>query len=112
MVLTLPGIGLLERYYLPPYGIEWMLAAMGVTALLGGYWMRTNWEWFRGSGPSTNPFGILPQPTAFWFEKVIGVETLQEIINGMGGGAGPADKFPARMKTGFSCAILIVCQPK
>jgi hypothetical protein len=44
MVLTLPGIGLLERYYLPPYGIEWMLAAMGVTAFLGGYWMRTNWE--------------------------------------------------------------------
>jgi hypothetical protein len=44
MVLTLYGIGLLEGYYLPPYGIEWMLAAMGVTAFLGGYWMRTNWE--------------------------------------------------------------------
>jgi len=32
VILTLYGIGLLEGYYLPRYGLEWMLAAMGATA--------------------------------------------------------------------------------
>ena len=44
IILTLYGIGLLEAYYLPRYGIEWMLAALGGTALLAGFWMRTHWD--------------------------------------------------------------------
>jgi len=44
VILTLYGIGLLEGYYLPRYGIGWMLAAMGATAFLAGYWMRTHWD--------------------------------------------------------------------
>jgi hypothetical protein len=43
-ILTLCSIGLLEGYYLPRYGIEWMLAAMGATAFLAGFWMRTHWD--------------------------------------------------------------------
>jgi hypothetical protein len=39
-ILILYGIGLLEAYYLPSYGIEWMLGAIGATALLAGFWMR------------------------------------------------------------------------
>jgi len=44
MVVAICALGLLEGYYLPRYGIEWMLAAMGATAFLGGYWIRTNWD--------------------------------------------------------------------
>ena len=44
IILTLYGIALLEAYYLPRYGIEWMLAAIGGTALLAGFWMRKNWD--------------------------------------------------------------------
>jgi len=44
VILTLYGVGLLEGYYLPPYGIGWMLAAIGATAFLAGYWMRTHWD--------------------------------------------------------------------
>jgi hypothetical protein len=44
IILTLYGIALLEAYYLPRYGIEWMLAAIGATALLAGFWMRKNWD--------------------------------------------------------------------
>jgi hypothetical protein len=43
-ILTLCSIGLLEGYYLPRYGIGWMLAAMGATAFLAGFWMRTHWD--------------------------------------------------------------------
>ena len=44
VILILYGIGLLEGYYLPRYGIEWMLAAMGATAFLAGFWMRRHWD--------------------------------------------------------------------
>jgi hypothetical protein len=44
IILTLYGIGLLEAYYLPSYGIEWMLSAIGATAILAGFWMRTHWD--------------------------------------------------------------------
>jgi hypothetical protein len=44
MVFSLYGIGILEAYYLPRYGIEWMLGAIGVTALLAGFWMRRYWN--------------------------------------------------------------------
>ena len=43
-IVTIWAIGLLEGYYLPRYGIEWMLAAMGATAVLAGFWMRGNWD--------------------------------------------------------------------
>jgi hypothetical protein len=43
VILALYGIGLLEGYYLPRYGIEWMLGALGATAFLAGLWMRTRW---------------------------------------------------------------------
>jgi len=43
-ILTLYAIGILEGYYLPRYGIEWMLGAIAVTAFLAGYWMRTHWD--------------------------------------------------------------------
>jgi hypothetical protein len=42
--LTLYSIGLLEGYYLPRYGIEWMLAAMALTVFLAGYWIRSHWD--------------------------------------------------------------------
>jgi hypothetical protein len=44
IIVTLYGIGLLEAYYLPRYGIEWMLGAIGATALLAGFWMRARWD--------------------------------------------------------------------
>jgi len=44
IILALYGIALLEAYYLPRYGIEWMLASIGATALLAGFWMRKNWD--------------------------------------------------------------------
>jgi len=42
IILTLYGIGLAEAYYLPRYGIEWMLGAIGATAVVAGFWMRTH----------------------------------------------------------------------
>ena len=44
MIVTLYGIGILEGYYLPRYGIEWMLGAIGATAFVAGFWIRTRWE--------------------------------------------------------------------
>lgn len=44
MIGTLYGIGILEGYYLPRYGIEWMLAAIGATAFLAGFWIRARWD--------------------------------------------------------------------
>ena len=44
IILTLYAIGVLEAYYLPHYGIEWMLGAIGATALLAGFWMRKHWD--------------------------------------------------------------------
>jgi hypothetical protein len=44
MILSLYAIGLLEAYYLPRYGIEWMLTAIGATAILAGFWVRARWN--------------------------------------------------------------------
>ncbi|MGE5818321.1 MAG: hypothetical protein ACM37Z_09880 [Deltaproteobacteria bacterium] len=44
VILVLYGIAILEGYYLPRYSIESMLAAIGVTAFLAGYWIRTHWD--------------------------------------------------------------------
>jgi hypothetical protein len=38
-------IGLVELYYLPKYGIEYLLCAIGLTVFMAGYWMRTHWEY-------------------------------------------------------------------
>lgn len=44
IITTLYGIGLLEAYYLPRYGIETFLAALAVTVFAAGLWMRKNWD--------------------------------------------------------------------
>ncbi|HEY6998717.1 MAG TPA: hypothetical protein VH851_12360 [Candidatus Binatia bacterium] len=41
-IITLYSIGLLEAYYLPRYGIEWFLCALGATAFLAGFWLRAH----------------------------------------------------------------------
>ena len=44
MILSLYAVGLLEAYFLPKYGIEWMLIAIGTTAVLAGFWIRARWD--------------------------------------------------------------------
>jgi hypothetical protein len=42
LIITLYTIGLVEAYYLPRYGIEWLLGALGATAFLAGCWPRAH----------------------------------------------------------------------
>ena len=44
IITTLYGIGLLEAYFLPRYGIEYFLGAICVTVFGAGLWMRKNWD--------------------------------------------------------------------
>lgn len=44
MILVLYSIGLMEGYYLPHYGIEWTLLAIGGTAFLAGFWIKSRWD--------------------------------------------------------------------
>jgi hypothetical protein len=44
VILALYLIASAEFYYLPHYGIEWMLGALALTAFLAGNWMRANWK--------------------------------------------------------------------
>jgi hypothetical protein len=44
VILLLYGIGIAEGYYLPRYGIEWLLGGIGATAFLAGLWMRAHWK--------------------------------------------------------------------
>jgi hypothetical protein len=44
IIMTLYGIGLLEAYFLPHYGIEYFLGAIAVTVFCAGMWIRNNWE--------------------------------------------------------------------
>jgi hypothetical protein len=44
MILTIYGIGLVEAYQLPRYGIEWLLAGILATALLATFWIRSRWD--------------------------------------------------------------------
>jgi hypothetical protein len=44
LILTLYSIGIVEGYYLPRYGIEWFLVAIGITAFLSGFWIRKHWD--------------------------------------------------------------------
>jgi hypothetical protein len=39
------SIGVAELYYLPRYGIEYFLCAIGGTVFLAGSWMRTHWDY-------------------------------------------------------------------
>jgi hypothetical protein len=43
-ILILYAVAVLEGKYLPRYGIEWMLAAIGATAFLAGLWVRSHWN--------------------------------------------------------------------
>lgn len=38
-------IGLVELYYLPRYGLEYLLGAIGLTVFMAGFWLRTHWEY-------------------------------------------------------------------
>jgi hypothetical protein len=44
MISALYGMGLAEVYYLPRYGIEWLLGAIMATVLLASFWIRSRWE--------------------------------------------------------------------
>jgi len=44
IISTLYGIGILEAYYLPRYGIEYFLGAIAVTVFGAGIWMRKHWD--------------------------------------------------------------------
>jgi hypothetical protein len=44
MMLTLYAIGLAEAYYLPRYGIEWLLAGIAATVVLASFWIRSYWD--------------------------------------------------------------------
>jgi len=40
IILALYGIGLAEAYYLPRYGIEWLLGGIAATVMLASFWIR------------------------------------------------------------------------
>ncbi len=44
VILVLYGIGISEGYYLPRYGVEWLLGAIGLTAFLAGFYIREHWD--------------------------------------------------------------------
>lgn len=44
IISTLYAIGLVEAYYLPRYGIQWLLAGVLATVLLASYWIRSRWN--------------------------------------------------------------------
>lgn len=44
MIFVLYGVGLAEVYYLPRYGIEWLLGAIVATVLLASFWIRSRWQ--------------------------------------------------------------------
>ena len=44
IILALYGIGLAEAYYLPRYGIEWLLGGIVATVILASFWIRSSWD--------------------------------------------------------------------
>jgi hypothetical protein len=44
IISTLYAIGLVEAYYLPRYGIQWLLAGLMATVLLASFWIRSRWN--------------------------------------------------------------------
>jgi hypothetical protein len=43
-LVAIYAIGILESIYVPRYGLEWLLAALGATAVLAALWMRAYWD--------------------------------------------------------------------
>jgi len=43
VILVVYGIAIAELYYLPRYGVEWLLGGLALTAFLAGNWIRANW---------------------------------------------------------------------
>ena len=41
---ALYGVGLFEAYYLPRYGIQWLLGGILATVLLASFWIRSRWN--------------------------------------------------------------------
>lgn len=44
IISTLYAIGLVEAYYLPRYGIQWLLGCLLATVLLASFWIRSRWN--------------------------------------------------------------------
>jgi hypothetical protein len=44
IISTLYAIGLVEAYYLPRYGIQWLLGGLLATVLLASFWIRSRWN--------------------------------------------------------------------
>ena len=44
IIATLYGIGLTEAYYLPRYGIQWLLGAILATVFIAAFWIRSHWD--------------------------------------------------------------------
>jgi hypothetical protein len=44
IISTLYAVGLFEAYYLPRYGIQWLLAGVLATVLLASFWIRSRWN--------------------------------------------------------------------
>jgi hypothetical protein len=44
MILSIIALGLAEAYYLPGYGIEFLLIALGATTVLSSRWIRSSWD--------------------------------------------------------------------
>ena len=44
IITVIYGIGIAELYYLPRYGLEYFLGAIGLTVFSAGFWMRTHWN--------------------------------------------------------------------
>lgn len=44
MISTLYGVGLVEAYYLPRYGVHYLLAGILATVLLATFWIRSRWD--------------------------------------------------------------------
>jgi len=44
IISTLYALGLVEAYYLPRYGIQWLLAGVLATVLLASSWIRSRWN--------------------------------------------------------------------
>ena len=45
IISVIYSIGLVELYYLPRYGLEYLLGAIGLTVFMAGFWLRTHWEY-------------------------------------------------------------------
>ena len=44
IISVIYSIGIAELYYLPRYGLEYLLGAIGATVFMTGFWMRTHWD--------------------------------------------------------------------